>query len=255
MRNIRIACAAAVLFAALFSIAGHACRSSGAHASPHGLALHDQVGDGVEDALARIREKLADPSNSVVDPDHLIEDVRATLRALLSGDADTYYTFRTSHGAVFIRSFAEGLVNQWNDRKIIDTRPSIGLSDMELFKVLWDTNPQRRMAILFIRADQTLAGRGATIRFGTPEADWPTRAVQFSSSLFSPAAGRFSQEQGAALDGTPRSAHVTVTARLVDGTTGYVRFNYLFDDQQNRWFPATIAAASEDSEYWPWPLF
>lgn len=214
-----------------------------------------EKGDGIRDAVSTVAKELSKPGKSVVDPEGLLTDVEASMRALVYGDAEGYYNFRVGHGAVFIRSFGEGLMDHWNEQKIIQVVPPGGLSDRDYFSLIWSTNAARRIALHRVSAASVQAGRGATIEFGTPRADWPYAGAQFSTSLFSPAAGPLTEETGYRLDNTERSAHVTFGVIFADKSKGAVRFNYFFDEAQRTWIPATIAAGAEDAVYWPWPVF
>lgn len=257
MSKARIGLAAVVLCVALgVGVASRrAARPSDttARAPAEPLQL-DRLENQVDAALRLASVSLAAPASEVVDLDSLLQDMRSTLLGIISGDSDRYFDFRMESGASFKRQYAQGLLDQWRDRKIVSVRAPPQATDKELFAALWGSAPERRMSLRGILADQTRAGRGTVFVFGDRQ-EWPYSGAQFASSVFCPRAGPFSQDTGDRLDGTDRSAHVLLGVRLADGTPGYLRLNYFYDDAQRRWFPVTIVAGSDDPEYWPWPLF
>lgn len=209
----------------------------------------------IEACIAKASSMFGDNQTGVVDADALIKDVHVSLQALVSGIPDDYYRFRIGHGAIFKRKFTEEILAHWYEQSVITSRPTDGMTDLELLQFLWGTADERRMVFLNLLPEETSAGRGAVVKPKDNKADWPLGAGQFSSALFSPAAGPISIEDGLALDDTEKSAHLTFAVQLVDGNKAYIRLNYFYDGRQKMWFPVTILASSEAKDYWPWPSF
>lgn len=254
----RILGAVCTLCIALAFISIRGCMSQRDHRAmtlpgnrPPAGAVKLQIGAVVD----RVRRALTNDANGVVLPDALLTDVNATLAAIVGGDSDEYFDYRMSNGGVFNRKHAIGLLGTWNDLKIIDVPVAPEMTDRELLATVWRTAPARRMQFQSLLPDESQAGRGATIRFGSPGAHWPYSGVQSASALFMPKSGPISHADGSQLDGTDRSAHVTVAGILADGTKAYLRLNYFFDEASRQWIAVTIGAGSDAKDYWPWPVF
>jgi len=251
----RLLVAGAILVAAILMNVRNACRNTRlSDVIAPGPVDPAPAHDGIDTAIFAASLILKDRENGVVSADALLEDLRASLQALVHANAGEYYDFRLQRGATLKREFVEGLFEYWSESRIVSTMPTgSSLPDRELFEFLWSTAPERHMSILAVLPDDVAAGRGVTIRPGA--ADWRYTAARYSSSVFSPVSGAISQDLGERLNGTDHSAHLTISVQFRGGVRGQIRLNYFFSDSQQAWFPATIVVGSDAESSWPWPAF
>ncbi|HZW07721.1 MAG TPA: hypothetical protein VFF65_11420 [Phycisphaerales bacterium] len=205
--------------------------------------------------LAELTRRLKAGDARVVMPDKLVEDVGVTVRSFIDGDGARYHDFRKAQGLVLKRPFVQALTDEWAAQKIIHHPIEAGLSDREFVRRLWATAPQRNMAIVRVSMEGGDAGPRTTFVFGEERSGWPYDALQGSSAAYSINEHGLTEAAVRELEGTDRSAHITLRADFADGSVGHIRLNYFYIEASGVWVPVTCCAATPPSRYWPWILF
>lgn len=202
---------------------------------------------------ATIDEHHAMSNSAAPSVQTLVEDARAAFDAIVSGNGAEYWDHALRRGWIFDRDMAWALAAQWRDWEILSHSSSGDVSDQSLFSILWNSEIERGMRIASVDCASLTAGSGLIVVAGRD--DWPYSGYRGQLSCFMSLQGRLTRSEGTAIDGTPRSAHVSFRVRFENRAIGHVRLNYYYDLTSEMRFPLTIVVASESDQEWPWPLF
>ncbi len=181
------------------------------------------------------------------------ESACAAFEAIVSRDGAKYWRHALDRGWVFNRDMALALAAQWHEWGVLPEALSDDIADRAIFAALWNSAAQRGMRVTAVDGANFSVGRGILLVIDRD--NWPYPGARGQVSCFMSPRGRLTQEEGAAIDRTPHSAHVLIRIRFENGSFGHVRLNYFHDLTSEMWVPLTIAVGTESDQEWPWPLF
>jgi hypothetical protein len=206
-------------------------------------------------SLGHIRAALAEVTKrldaSIEDREQFVDEASAALWALVSGDGEAYYRKQIARGVVLDREMAEALAKRWREWGLAACESDS--SDRELYLCLWNSRARRLMELPTIDLDRIEAGRGLVALMGTRA--WPLSGIRGQRSLLISERGPLTQVEGSSIDGTSRSAHVTLPVVFTGQQHGLLRLNFYFEAETLQWRPVVIAIGSSADEQWPWPMF
>lgn len=224
----------------------------------HSLAepQSEEARAAIEQLSARVDRMIggvADGEAMFLAPDDLRVCARALLKSLLLGDPSSFLEELRARGAEPDPANLAAVAADFAEWRLIEPLDLEGLSANDAYRAVWETRPQRWMVVLAVRSDWVDVGRGMLVYFGRDA--WDFDGVRSCVSAVVPQSGRPTPEQGETAEGTSASAHVTVRVRYSDGNEGQLRINFIFLDEQQRWYPVSITVGSEGREQWPFPFF